>query len=89
MKPYEYLKYILEKTCPTRHRSDTILLPWSKEIPCHCKLKEQTDSTVGDNDESCDHASDAGVNDLLNDNTIDLIIGVGMVVLTLTISRHI
>ena len=63
LKPYEYLKYILENmpnTAPERYHT---ILPWSKELPCHCKLKEQTDSTAGDNDESCDHASDAGVND--------------------------
>ena len=63
LKPYEYLKYILENmpnTAPERYH---ILLPWSKEIPCRCKLKEQTDSTAGDNDESCAPASGAGLND--------------------------
>ena len=63
LKPYEYLKYILENmpnTAPERYHT---ILPWSKELPCRCKLKGQPDSTAGDNDESCDHASDAGVND--------------------------
>ena len=63
LKPYEYLKYILENmpnTAPERYHT---ILPWSKELPCYCKLKDRTDSMTGDNDESCDHASDAGVND--------------------------
>ncbi|MDY5389402.1 transposase, partial [Cloacibacillus porcorum] len=63
LKPYEYLKYILENMPNTTPERYHILLPWSKEILCCCKLKGQPDSMAGDNDESCAPASGAGLND--------------------------
>ncbi|MBQ4426687.1 MAG: transposase domain-containing protein, partial [Oscillospiraceae bacterium] len=41
LKPYEYLKYLLEEVC--KHQDDTVmafiddLLPWSEMLPDYCK----------------------------------------------------
>ncbi|MBQ4426912.1 MAG: transposase domain-containing protein, partial [Oscillospiraceae bacterium] len=41
LKPYEYLKYLLEEVC--KHQDDTDmafvddLLPWSEMLPDYCK----------------------------------------------------
>ncbi|MCD8163061.1 MAG: hypothetical protein LUE09_06375 [Synergistaceae bacterium] len=50
-------------TAPERYHT---ILPWSKEIPCYCRLKDHPDSMAGDNDDSCANASDSELNDSEN-----------------------
>lgn len=52
LKPFEYLKYILETMPNIAMEQYPTLLPWSKELPGFCRLKEPGGSDGGKAEES-------------------------------------